>query len=105
MPDFSLFDLCKSLLNDAAMISNWLDEQKENDSRWVVARGWNNDNKLTHLLWMTPTQVENWIQYTDCVLNDVTHKTNRYGMALSLFIRFDNNRHNILITRSSTFSR
>ncbi|CAB4487084.1 unnamed protein product [Rhizophagus irregularis] len=23
----------KSLLNDAAMISNWLDEQKENDSR------------------------------------------------------------------------
>lgn len=49
---------------------------------------------------MTPTQVENWIQYTDCVLNDVTHKTNRYGMALSLFVRFDNNRHNILLAQA-----
>ncbi len=40
---------------------------------------------------MTPEQVENWIQFSDCVLNDVTHKTNRYGMALSLFVRFNQN--------------
>ncbi|RGB24455.1 hypothetical protein C1646_773072 [Rhizophagus diaphanus] len=66
----------------------------------IAARGWDNDNTLTHLLWMIPTQVENWIQYTDCVLNDVTHKTNRYGMALSLFVRFDNNRHNILLAQA-----
>ena len=44
----------KSLSNDAAQMSNWLDRQKEEDPRWVVARGWDDDNTLTHLLWMTP---------------------------------------------------
>ena len=89
----------KSLSNDAAKISNWLDEQKESDSRWFVIRGWDDDNVLTHLLWMTPGQIENWIQYSDCVLNDVTHKTNRYGMALSLFVGFNNDRRNILLAQ------
>ena len=90
----------KSLSNDAAKVSDWLDLQKEKDSRWVVARGWDSDNTLTHLFWMTPAQVENWIKYSDCVLNDVTHKTNRYGMALSLFVGFDNDRHNILLAQA-----
>ncbi|CAG8690865.1 1530_t:CDS:2, partial [Cetraspora pellucida] len=34
-------------------------------------------------------QVENWIQYSDCILHDVTHKTNCYRMALALFVGFD----------------
>ena len=29
----------KSLSNDAARMSDWLDEQKKRDSRWVVMRG------------------------------------------------------------------
>ncbi|CAG8831475.1 10017_t:CDS:2, partial [Cetraspora pellucida] len=61
---------------------------------------WDEDNTLTHLLWMKPEQVENWIRYSDCVFNDVTHKTNRYGMALLLFVRFDNNRQNILLAQA-----
>ncbi|CAB4417949.1 unnamed protein product [Rhizophagus irregularis] len=65
----------KSLLNDAALMSNWL-------------------------LWMTPEQVDNWIQFSDCVLNDVTHKTNRYGMALSLFVGFNCHRNNILLAQA-----
>ncbi|CAG8448312.1 8039_t:CDS:2 [Cetraspora pellucida] len=69
----------KLLSNDAALMSNWLDGQKEIDSWWVVIRGLDEDNSLTKLLWMTPEQVENWIQFSDCVLNDVTHKTNCYG--------------------------
>lgn len=89
----------KSLSNDAAQMSDWLDKQKERDSRWVVARGWDDDNTLTHLLWMTPEQVENWIQFSDCVINDITHKTNRYGMALSLFVGFDRNRQNIIFAQ------
>ncbi|PKC55205.1 hypothetical protein RhiirA1_542610 [Rhizophagus irregularis] len=48
----------KSLSNDAAQMSDWLDKQKEQDSRWIIARGWDDDNTLTHLLWMTPEQVE-----------------------------------------------
>jgi len=90
----------KSLSNDAAKISDWLDQQKEIDSRWVISRGWDEDNTLTHLLWMMPNQVENWIQYSDCVLNDITHKTNRYGMPLSLFVGFDNDHHNILLAQA-----
>ena len=49
----------KSLLNDAAQISNWFDHEKEKDSRWVVSRGWDDDNTLTYLFWMLPIQVEN----------------------------------------------
>ncbi|CAB4417730.1 unnamed protein product [Rhizophagus irregularis] len=90
----------KSLLNDAALMSNWLDHQKECDSRWVIVRGWDDDNTLTRLLWMTPEQVDNWIQFSDCVLNDVTHKTNRYGMALSLFVGFNCHRNNILLAQA-----
>ncbi|CAG8541922.1 19531_t:CDS:2, partial [Gigaspora rosea] len=89
----------KALLNDAATMSNWIDEQKKEDSRWIVARDWDDDNTLTCLFWMTPSQVENWIQYSDCILNDVTHKTNRYGMGLSLFVGFNNNRQNILLAQ------
>ena len=29
----------KSLSNDAAKMSDWLDDQKEKDPRWIVARG------------------------------------------------------------------
>ncbi|CAB4436064.1 unnamed protein product [Rhizophagus irregularis] len=47
----------KSLSNDAAQMSDWLDEQKERDSRWIIARGWDDNNTLTHLLWMTPEQI------------------------------------------------
>jgi len=90
----------KSLSNDTAQVSDWLDQQKEKDPRWVVTRGWDDDNCLTHLLWMTPEQVENWIQFSDCVLNDITHKTNRYGMALSLFVGFNQNRQNILLAQA-----
>ena len=40
----------KSLSNDAAQVSDWLDQQKEKDPRWVVTRGWDDDNCLTYLL-------------------------------------------------------
>ncbi len=44
----------KLLSNDIAKVLDWLDLQKEKDSRWIVARGWNSDNILTHLFWMIP---------------------------------------------------
>ena len=49
---------------------------------------------------MTPKQVENWIQFSDCVLNDITHKTNRYDMPLSLFVDFNRHRHNVLLAQA-----
>ncbi|CAG8503855.1 882_t:CDS:2 [Cetraspora pellucida] len=74
---------------DAASMSNWLDSQKEHDPQWIVVRDWDKDNILTKLLWMTPEQVENWIQFSDCILNDVTYKTNCYSMVLLLFVEFN----------------
>ena len=48
---------------------------------------------------MTLDQVQNWIRFCDCVLNDVTYKTNHYGMPLSLFIEFNKNRQNLLLAQ------
>lgn len=42
---------------------------------------------------------ENWIQFSDCIINDVIHKMNWYGMALSLFVRFDRNMQNIIFAQ------
>jgi hypothetical protein len=65
-----------------------------------MVRGWDDDNTLTHLMWMMPEQVEDWIQFSDCVINDITHKTNRYGMALSLFVGFDQNMKNVILAQA-----
>ncbi|CAG8835564.1 15733_t:CDS:2, partial [Gigaspora margarita] len=89
----------KSLLNNATQMSNWLDSQKKKNPRWIVERGWDDDNVFTYLMWITPNQVENWIEFSDCVINDITHKTNRYGMPLSLFVGFDRNRQTILLAQ------
>ncbi|GBC53385.2 protein FAR1-RELATED SEQUENCE 5-like [Rhizophagus irregularis DAOM 181602=DAOM 197198] len=83
----------------SSKLSNWFDSQKEIDSRWLIFRGWDEDNTLTYLSWMTPYQVENWVKYSDCVINDVTHKTNCYGMALSLIVGFNNNRKNLILAQ------
>ncbi|CAG8561718.1 12188_t:CDS:2 [Cetraspora pellucida] len=66
----------KHLLNDTAQMFNWLDNQKEKDPRWIVAREWDDNNMLTHLMWMMPTQ-----------------------MPLSLFVEFDRDRQNILLVQ------
>jgi len=49
------------------------------------------NNTLTHLFWMIPLQLELWYRYSDIVMQDVTCKTNRYDMALSLFVILDEN--------------
>ncbi|CAB4482226.1 unnamed protein product [Rhizophagus irregularis] len=61
----------KSLLNDAALMSNWLDHQKECDSRWVIVRGWDDDNTLTRLLDMQDKkeQYNFWKLAIPCIRN------------------------------------
>ncbi|PKK59384.1 hypothetical protein RhiirC2_794907 [Rhizophagus irregularis] len=51
-------------------MSDWLDKQKEQDPKWIVIWEWDDNNVLTHLIWMTPEQVENWIQFSNCIIND-----------------------------------
>ena len=49
---------------------------------------------------MSPNQVEFWIQYHDVIINDITCKTNRYDMALSLFVAIDNHNNSWLVCQA-----
>lgn len=60
------------------------------DPQWIVVHSWDENNTLIYLFWMLPIQIGNQIHYSDCIFNNVTHKTNHHGMALLLFFRFDN---------------
>ncbi|CAB4425841.1 unnamed protein product [Rhizophagus irregularis] len=46
-------------------------------------RSFNNDNRLTRLLWISPDQVELWLKYHDVVINDNTTRTNQYQLPLA----------------------
>jgi hypothetical protein len=48
---------------------------------------------------MIPSQLELCYQYSDIVVQDVTCKTNRYEMALKLFIILDENRNKRLVAQ------
>src|ERR1044071_10480579 len=49
---------------------------------------------------MSPNQVELWIQYHDVIINDITCKTNRYDMTLSLFVAIDNHNNSRLVCQA-----
>ncbi|GET57594.1 protein FAR1-RELATED SEQUENCE 11 [Rhizophagus irregularis DAOM 181602=DAOM 197198] len=86
--------------NDAAKLYTKLLELSQNNPMWKVAIKFDNNNTLTHLFWMTPSQLELWYRYSDIVVQDVTCKTNRYEMALSLFIILDENRNVRLVAQA-----
>jgi len=70
---------------------------KRNDVRWQVFVDFDETKALKRLFWMSPNQVELWIKYHDVIINDITCKTNRYDMALSLFVAIDNHNHSRLV--------
>ncbi|RHZ71330.1 hypothetical protein Glove_260g9 [Diversispora epigaea] len=86
--------------NDAAKLYTKLLESSLNNPMWKVAIKFDDNNTLTHLFWMTPSQLELWYQFSDIVVQDVTCKTNRYDMALSLFIILDENRNIRLVAQA-----
>ncbi|RHZ85293.1 hypothetical protein Glove_67g9 [Diversispora epigaea] len=86
--------------NDAAKLYTKLLESSLNNPMGKVAIKFDNNNTLTHLFWMTPSQLELWYQFSDIVVQNVTCKTNRYDMALSLFIILDENRNIRLVAQA-----
>ena len=86
--------------NDAAKLYTKLLEFSQNNPMWKVAIKFDDNNTLTHLFWMSPSQLELWYQYSDIVVQDVTCKTNRYDMVLSLFIILDENRNIRLVAQA-----
>ncbi|EXX78565.1 hypothetical protein RirG_013880 [Rhizophagus irregularis DAOM 197198w] len=68
-------------------------EQHDKDPDFIVkTRLEGPSNELTGLFWMTSQQHNKlWPKYHDVVIHDNTAKTNRYEMALSLFVGIDSN--------------
>ncbi|CAI2198620.1 6432_t:CDS:1, partial [Funneliformis geosporum] len=56
-------------------------------------------NKLIGLFWMTSEQ---WPKFHDVIIYDNTLKTNRYEMALSLFVAIDNNYKTRIVVQALT---
>ncbi|RHZ69338.1 hypothetical protein Glove_284g79 [Diversispora epigaea] len=86
--------------NDAAKLYTKLLENSQNNSMWKVAIKFDDNNTLTHLFWMTPSQLELWFQFSDIVMQDVICKINRYDMALNLFVVLDENRNIRLVAQA-----
>ena len=50
--------------NDAARLYTKLLDLSQNNPMWKVAIKFDNNNTLTHLFWMSPSQLELWYQYS-----------------------------------------
>ena len=64
--------------------------QREEYGWFVKARLEGEDNHLTGLFWMRPSQIELWQKFHDVAINDNTSQTNKYRIYLSLTIVVDN---------------
>src|SRR6266511_1437766 len=79
---------------DAAQTYDRLIQLQREEHGWFVeAKLEGEDNHLTGLFWMRPSQIDLWQRFHDVVINDNTAKTNKYNMYLSLTIVVDNHAH------------
>lgn len=81
----------KTIKTDAAETYEKLIQLQREENGWFVeARLEGEDNHLTGLFWMRPSQIDLWQRFHDVAINDNTAQTNRYRMYLSLTIIVDN---------------
>ncbi|CAB4429888.1 unnamed protein product [Rhizophagus irregularis] len=81
----------KLMKTDAAETYDKLMKMQCEENGWFVeARVEGDDNHLTGLFWMRPSQIELWQKFHDVAINDNTSQTNKYRMYLSLTIVIDN---------------
>src|SRR5687768_13160963 len=71
--------------------------QRKEHGWFVKARLEGEDNYLTGLFWMRPSQIELWRRFHDVAINDNTSQTNKYRMYLSLTIIVDNHTHSRMV--------
>ena len=74
--------------SDAAVMFSYLMKLYNKDPGYIVIpRLEGPSNELTGLFWMTSQQRNDlWPKFHDVIIHDNTAKTNRYKMALSLFV-------------------
>ena len=80
----------KSNSDAAETLDKLMKLQREEHGWFVKARLEGEDNHLTGLFWMRPSQIELWQKFHDVAINDNTSQTNKYRMYLSLTIVVDN---------------
>ncbi|CAG8824579.1 583_t:CDS:2, partial [Cetraspora pellucida] len=89
--------------NDVSKLYEKLLNKKEADPWWYVQVDWNPNSKcLRRLFYMSPDQIERWLEYCDVVLNNNTSATNHYEIALSLFLVVDNHLSSRLVAQALT---
>jgi hypothetical protein len=94
------FKVKSDVRNDASHLLKTLIQNKSNNPEWIVKFQLDQENRLTRLFWMSPTQVALWLKYHDVIMNDNTHKTNQYQMPLSLFLAVNNNTRSRLVAQA-----
>ncbi|CAB4435969.1 unnamed protein product [Rhizophagus irregularis] len=64
------------IVHDAFHLLKTLIEYKSNSPGWFIEFQLDQENRLSRLSWMSPTQIALWLEYHDIILNDNTAKTN-----------------------------
>jgi hypothetical protein len=83
---------------DATQLYNQLMAKQRDEPGWFVeALIQGESNRLAGLFWMRPSQISLYQQFHDVVLNDNTHKSNRYNMYLSVTLVVDNHDRSRLV--------
>ena len=88
----------KSNSDAAETLDKLMKLQHEEHGWFVKARLEGEDNHLTGLFWMRPSQIELWQKFHDVAINDNTSQTNKYRMYLSLTIVVDNHARSRMVT-------
>ncbi|EXX57767.1 hypothetical protein RirG_204050 [Rhizophagus irregularis DAOM 197198w] len=87
--------------DDAQNMLQELYDLQRKEPGWIIeTRIIGNDFRLGSILWMSPQQVQLWIRFHDVVITDDTYKTNRYDMALSLFMVIDNHNRTRIVAQA-----
>ena len=87
----------------ATMLLHLLELRDDDPGYFVLPRLEGPSNELTGLFWMTSEQCNDlWPKFHDVIIHDNTSKTNRYEMALSLFVAIDNNYKTRIVAQALT---
>jgi len=84
-------------VSEAAELYRLIQERAREEEGWFVATELDFMGRLRRIFWMSPSQISLYRRYHDVVLNDNTFKTNRFNMALNVFVVVDTDGKNRLV--------
>ncbi|CAB4411418.1 unnamed protein product [Rhizophagus irregularis] len=78
--------------NDAFWLLEMLENQQKEDPGMFIAKKIR-QGRLFHIFWMDSNQQDLYQYYHDVIVTDNTSRTNKYHMALCIFVGVDNRNH------------